>query len=141
MDEFGEQRQPIKIYCRTCEAIINLGASCPSCPRPSLLAAWLSFFFLSQEMMRRLAACGVALLTLAACLYLLQIRTRHFSSGVVMGSLGAQLLAALMFVPIGFAVMFNTRTVFRVSFALMVALVATAIALLILDEVLVRLSK
>lgn len=137
----AEQRPPIKIYCRTCEAVIDLGASCPSCPRPSLLTAWVSFFLLPPETVRRLAACGVALATLAACSYLLQIRTRHFSPGVVVGSLGAQLLAALMFIPIGLSVMLRTRTLFRASFAVMAALLGTATALLILDEVLVWLGN
>jgi hypothetical protein len=57
-----------------------------------------------------------------------------------MGSLGAQLLAALMFVPIGFSVMFGTKALFRFSLAVTVVLLATAAALLILDEGLVRLN-
>ena len=92
------------------------------------------------ETVRPVVACSVVLATLAACLYVIQIRTRHYSLGVVMGSLGAQLLAAFMLVPIGFSVLFGIKALIRFSFAVTVALLATAAALLVLDEALVRLS-
>lgn len=137
----GEGRQPIKIYCRRCEAVIDLGSTCLNCPRPSWLAEWASIVSFPQESIRRLAACSIVLGTLAACSYLLQIRTRHYSPGIVLGSLAAQYLAALIFIPLSLSVMFRVDSLFRYSLAAAAALVAAAAALMILDEALVRLAN
>jgi RNA polymerase subunit RPABC4/transcription elongation factor Spt4 len=135
----GSERQPIKIYCRRCGAVIDLGALCPNCPRPSLLAAWAAFLLPSQEEKRRLAVCGAMLAVLAACLYLLQIRSRHFSSGLMFGSLAAELMSALMFIPISISLMLGISRLFRVVSVVTAVMLAAAAVLLALDEALARL--